>query len=583
MLKLADNLDLPLEFVTERIAFLARTGAGKSGGMRVLFEQMFDAGLFCVFIDPKGDAWGIRAAGEQAGKPVLIIGGDHADIPLAPDAGKYIAEFLVSERVSTVLDLTDLSTQQMWTFIADLGERMYKLNRDICHVFIDEADMIAGQQFFDPHCLHAIQLIQNKGRHRGFGMTIATQRPQILNKTVLNASGTLIAMQTIGDDALKVVKSWLGQTGSKETIQAILGELPRMQNREAFVYSPQTLGTDPVRIRFASFQTYDSMRTPRPGESRQQPKSVADIDLSKIRDEMAATIEESQANDPKRLKLRISALEKEVTQLRVQGEPKLEKVEVIKEVPVPVPEWPKEVSAEIVRACETIKDLLVSGEMDYAKRGEAFDRFKNSEPSGFHHFKYEPLSASNEIEDQAPRVTDRPKRTPNVTDPSKGRSNVKTGAISSERLPEGEYKILTVIIQYSELGGADREQIGILSGYKRSSRDTYISRLSQKGFIALGPKITATAEGRAVLGDAVPALPTGIELQDYWLVRLPEGEAKILKVLLGHPWGPIDRETIGRESGYKRSSRDTYISRLRTRRLVELTATGVRASDLLFD
>ena len=72
-------LQLPLDFVTERIAFLARTGAGKSGGMHVLAEEMIRAGQFIVFLDPKGDAWGIRAAGEGDGLPVLLLGGERCD------------------------------------------------------------------------------------------------------------------------------------------------------------------------------------------------------------------------------------------------------------------------------------------------------------------------------------------------------------------------------------------------------------------------------------------------------------------------------------------------------------------------
>lgn len=86
-LKIADNLELPLDFMTERIAFLARTGSGKSGGMRVLFEQILLAQQFAIFIDPKGDAWGIRADGTGKGMPVLVIGGDHGDIPLEAHGG----------------------------------------------------------------------------------------------------------------------------------------------------------------------------------------------------------------------------------------------------------------------------------------------------------------------------------------------------------------------------------------------------------------------------------------------------------------------------------------------------------------
>jgi hypothetical protein len=86
--------------------------------------------------------------------------------------------------------------------------------------------MLAGQQYFDPHCLHGIQLIQNKGRNRGWGVTIASQRPQMVNLTVLNASGTYIVMQTIGDDGLKVVRRLLGAVCSKEVTNEILFPTP---------------------------------------------------------------------------------------------------------------------------------------------------------------------------------------------------------------------------------------------------------------------------------------------------------------------------------------------------------------------
>lgn len=578
MLKLSKELDLPIDFVTERIAFLARTGAGKSGGMRVLFEQMHAAGQFCVFIDPKGDAWGIRADGIGKGKPVLIIGGDHADIPLEPTAGKYIADFLVRERVSTVLDMSDLSTQQMWTFVSDLGSRMYKLNRDVMHIFIDEADMIAGQNYFDPHCLHAIQLIQNKGRGRGFGMTIATQRPQILNKTVLNASGTLIAMQTIGDDALKVVKSWLGQTGSKETITAILGELPLLQNREAFVYSPQTLGVEPVRIRFATFQTFDSMRTPRPGEARSVPKSVADIDLTAIQRDMAETIETAKAEDPKTLKKQIKDLEKEITELRKGGNSEVREVEIIKEVPVldqdaierlkiAVSDLHRHEVERSTRLFDKVKEAIADFGSDVAT-GKVYDKLAElmrTEPT---------LPASKAVENHATRVTNGQKSMPNVN----------SVVISNGHLPEGEHKILTICGQYPS--GADRDQITVLSGFKKSTRDAYINRLSQKGFLEAprGGSITITNAGLEALGPGFEPLPTGRELQEYWLARLPVGEAQILRFAIENYPNEVSREVLSEETEFKKSTRDAYINRLQTKRLMVACGPGrVKASDNLFD
>lgn len=569
-LKIADNLTLPLDFMTERIAFLARTGSGKSGGMRVLFEQILLAQQFAIFIDPKGDAWGIRADGTGKGMPVLVIGGDHGDIPLEAHGGKVIAEFLVKERVSTVLDISDLSTNEMWRFVADLTKTLYRLNRDVLHLFIDEADMLAGQQFYDPHCLHGIQLIQNKGRARGFGVTIATQRPQILNKTVLNASGTLIAMQTIGDDALKVVKSWLGQSADKETIAAILKDLPTMKTREAFVYSPQTLGIEPRRIKFASFTTYDSMRTPRPGEARQQPKNIADIDLTAIQRDMAETIEKAKAEDPALLKAEIARLKREAA-----GHvcPKVEAAEPeIREV------FTEHLKLTIGSRLENIVSSLNGFEYDAAA---LVNRIRESVEGARHFLDNEPaepfMPQRPMTFNPADHPTDNSAAIENLAEVMQSPSKTMQ-AMSGAALPEGERKCLIAIAQFTTGDhGATREQVTLLSGYKRSTRDAYIQRLGAKGYVRVDRgEVWATVEGVAALGSDYEPLPTGEALQRWWLDRLPEGEAKILRILLEvQVW--FAREYISERTGYKRSTRDAYIQRLGVRRLVEVSSAGVRA------
>ena len=310
MLKLARNLELPLDFVTERIAFLARTGAGKSGGMRVLAEEMLDAGQFIVFLDPKGDSWGVRSDYQ-----VLIWGGEHGDVPLEPTAGKFVADFLVQERMSTVLDVSEFTEADMVRFVADFAERFYRTNREAVHWFIDESDEFAPQSGYNAaqtKCLGAIQRIQRRGRGRGIGVTVATQRSAVLNKSVLTQAGTLIAMQTTAPHDLKAVDAWLEFAAAKEARKEIMAELPTLKPREAYVYSPQFLGTEPKRITFRAFRSFDSMRTPKHGERRQQPKKLADINLDAVKRDMAATIEQAKANDPTELKKEIATLKRKI-------------------------------------------------------------------------------------------------------------------------------------------------------------------------------------------------------------------------------------------------------------------------------
>ena len=75
---------------------------------------------------------------------------------------------------------------------------------------------------------------------------------------------------------------------------------------------------------------------------------------------------------------------------------------------------------------------------------------------------------------------------------------IKTGAKSnggSVSLPPGELATLTACIQFPE--GLRREQLTVLTQYKRSSRDAYIQRLREKGLVeSAGDMVKATDKGR---------------------------------------------------------------------------------------
>src|SRR5260370_41429073 len=101
---------------------------------------------------------------------------------------------------------------------------------------------------------------------------------------------------------------------------------------------------------------------------------------------------------------------------------------------------------------------------------------------------------------------------------------------SGETLAVGEHKILTACGKYPD--GVERDQLTVLTHYKRSSRDAYIQRLSERGLVrASGKTIFITDEGFAALGPDFEPLPTGDQLREHWMRVLPVGERKILEVL----------------------------------------------------
>jgi len=61
------------------------------------------------------------------------------------------------------------------------------------------------------------------------------------------------------------------------------------------------------------------------------------------------------------------------------------------------------------------------------------------------------------------------------------------------------------------------------------------------------------------------------------------GEKEILKAVLDAYPHWIDRDRVSEITGYKRSSRDTYIQRLGARHLLQSKPAAIKASDTLFE
>jgi Fic family protein len=138
----------------------------------------------------------------------------------------------------------------------------------------------------------------------------------------------------------------------------------------------------------------------------------------------------------------------------------------------------------------------------------------------------------------------------------------------------------------AQYGSIKRDTITVLTGFKRATRDAYIDRLRKRDFVAAprGGQVTITEAGRAALPDNFEPLPTGERLRQYWLDRLPEGERRIMEVMLPFGSEQVDRESLSVATGYKRATRDAYLQRMRSKKIVEDADRGfVRLSANLFD
>ena len=89
-LRISRDFGFPTEAVTETFAILAKRGAGKTYTAAVLVEELLKAGLHVVVVDPVGVWWGLRASADGAheGLPIVVLGGEHGDVPLDVAARK---------------------------------------------------------------------------------------------------------------------------------------------------------------------------------------------------------------------------------------------------------------------------------------------------------------------------------------------------------------------------------------------------------------------------------------------------------------------------------------------------------------
>lgn len=285
---------IPDDALDSDIAILGRKGGGKTYTSKGIVERLLDMGRRVLVLDPLGVWAGLRtsADGTEAGYPVAIFGGLHADMPLDPAAAEPLAEIIATENLPAVIDLSELSKGKQQAFLYAFLHRLRTVNRDALTVVLEEADVFAPQnpQGDDSKQLHGeIDWIARRGRFKGFRLISITQRPARLSKDVLTQCATLIAHKLPSPQDRDAVKAWVDGNGDKDKAKEVFDTLAGLDVGEAWVWAPEQdiLG----RYRFPKIKTLDTSSTPKAGEQRIEPKTLAEVNISAIRQALEASSE----------------------------------------------------------------------------------------------------------------------------------------------------------------------------------------------------------------------------------------------------------------------------------------------------
>ncbi len=264
------------ESVTATRAVVAKKSAGKTYlGMVMALEFLRHRFPFVV-LDPLGVWYGICAdvSGKPSGHELLILGGRHGVVPILPAHGEKIADLVMHfYPLPVLLDMSDLLPEEQHEFVAGFCARLYSICRKAIHLFIDEGDEFAPQSVdasykHQRRCLNVIDRLVRRGRTRGIGSTIFTQRIAVANKNVLSQVSGMFVMNLFAPNDLRAVDDWMQSAVSSSSMRTeCLNSLAGLSRGEAY-FVQNGHGVSPLtRFVVKPKATYDSSRTPMVGEA----------------------------------------------------------------------------------------------------------------------------------------------------------------------------------------------------------------------------------------------------------------------------------------------------------------------------
>jgi hypothetical protein len=557
-LRVASELSFPLDVVTQTLAAIGRKGAGKTYLATMIAEQMLDAGAQAVAVDPVGNWWGLRvgADGKAPGKDVFVLGGDHGDVPLVPEAGARIARLIVEKNVSAVLDVSHFRLNERKRFATDFGEELLHLKkrqRSPMHLFVEEAQLLIPQRVGpdEARMVGAFEQLVRLGRNYGIGCTLVTQRPQSVNKEVLSQVECLCVLQVTGPHERKALEEWVQEVGGE---RKLVGELPGLERGEGYVWSPAWLRTY-QRVRFATKTTFDASATPEVGKTA-RAASLSAVDVDALRRDLQEVVAAAEQDDPKALRRRIAVLERELAERPASAPARVE---------VPAISAAQEARLRtVVRAIDEATATLTGA---IAETHEIADEIRTA------------LAA---VLTGQPTMKGTGRTSVGAAAPARSATAARRASGPADGgLTGPERKLLTALAQH---GPRSVRALALLTGYAAGGGAfrNPLGALRSKSYVEGRDPVTLTEAGASALGAWEP-LPTGAALLAFWLEHLPGPERKLLAAAAEAWPKSISVQALATSTGYEASGGAfrNPLGRLRTLQLVEGRGE-VRAADELF-
>lgn len=573
-LKIASNLHLPASAVTRKFAVLGTSGSGKTYCAGKMVEELLGIKAQVVVVDVVGNWWGLRLAADgkkSSGFTLPILGGERGDIALEPTHGKLVAETVVESRSSMILDVSDFTQGEIRKFITEFSINLLALkkrSRTPLMVVWEECHEIVPQHVMgeDARMVGAVERLVKRGRNYGVGTTLISQRPQAVNKNVLNQVETIFAFTTIGTQERKAIKDWVDSKAP--AAKDFAEELSSLPQGTGFVWSPSWLK---VFHKFTTSRkkTFDASATPDFDDDAQTGK-LQPIDLEKFKSKMGAAIETARANDPELLKKRIAELEKQAAK---PAERDLKPAKVIeREVVKPATLLRIERFTEKLEMLSdkyTKQMVLIAAELQQLRGTMRSVQQQNAAPIKLPYVPPPlPVPRESAVPDGTWRgevfqkLRQEERERPRVSKDTKDMKDVK----GPGELGKCAREIVAALASYEQLS---RRNTAIASGYshKSSGYANALSELNTGGYVEKsGSFLKLTESGFALVGSVRTSDAT--DLFQRWSPKLSGKERWMLETVIQKPRGRSELAELV-ELSPTSSGFANYLSTLNSLGLVE--------------
>ncbi len=237
--------DLALEiqaFVGRSVALLGITGSGKTNTAAVLIEELLAQGLPMTIVDIEGEYWGLKQSYD------LLIAGrsEHAELEIGPDNAAQLAKISVQRGISVILDVSDYTQDEQYNFlvayfqslwdVAGKERKPYQIILEEAHEWVPQGERTPLKQLLTRTAL--------RGRKRGLGIILMSQRSAKVDKDVLTQVPLLFLHKVVHPVDLKVYKELIPLPGTQ--VEAMVGGL---QQGEAIIVFNQNVTAAHIRRR----------------------------------------------------------------------------------------------------------------------------------------------------------------------------------------------------------------------------------------------------------------------------------------------------------------------------------------------